>query len=221
MSSMLRQATAKTKPAQVSICVPCRDMLHSAFAFDLAKMIQYCQATGIDVVHHFCMGTLIVNQRDQLADMALEAGSSHILWLDSDMMFPPDTVERLLSHDVGIVAGNYVTRQYPHKTVAYTEMHNWHSYLINDPDDDVLVSVDAVGMGCMLVRTDIVKAMSLPRFQTVWVEESQDHMGEDFYFCQQARALGSTIWIDQTFSDKLVHLGTFAFTHTLVRPGLV
>jgi hypothetical protein len=40
MSSMLRQATAKTKPAQVSICVPCRDMLHSAFAFDLAKMIQ-------------------------------------------------------------------------------------------------------------------------------------------------------------------------------------
>lgn len=218
---MLKQATSRTKPAQVSICVPCRDMVHSAFAFDLAKMMQYCQATGIDVLPHFCMGTLIVNQRDQLANMALDAGSSHILWLDSDMMFPPDTIEQLLLRDVGIVAGNYVTRQYPHKTVAYSQMHNWRSYVINDPDNNELIAVDAVGMGCMLVRTDIIKQMRTPRFQTVWVEESQDHMGEDFYFCQQARNLGHDIWIDQQFSDKLTHLGTFAFTHGLVQQGLI
>lgn len=217
---MLRQATAKVKATQVSICVPCRDMVHSAFAFDLSKLIQYSQANGIDIVPHFCMGTLIVNQRDQLADMALEAGSTHALWLDSDMMFPPDTVARLLSHDADIVAGNYVTRQYPHKTVAYSKLHDWRSYVINDTAKD-LIEVEAVGMGCMLVKTAVMQQMKKPLFQTVWVEQSQDHMGEDFYFCQQARALGYKIWIDSVLSDRLSHLGTFAFTHDLVKPGII
>lgn len=217
---MLRQATAKVKPTQVSLCVPCRDMIHSAFAFDLAKLIQYSQSNGIDVVPHFCMGTLIVNQRDQLANMTIEAGSSHALWLDSDMMFPPDTVARLLSHDTDIVAGNYVTRQYPHKTVAYSKLHDWRSYLINDTASD-LIEVAAVGMGCMMVKTAVMQQMKKPLFQTVWIEASQDHMGEDFYFCQQAKALGYKILIDTVLSDKLSHLGTFAFTHDLVKPGII
>lgn len=220
MSSMLKQATAKAKNVQVSICVPCRDMVHSAFAFDLSKLIQYSQSIGIDVIPHFCMGTLIVNQRDQLADMVLEAGSTHALWLDSDMMFPPDTIQRLLNHNKSIVAGNYVTRQYPHKTVAYSKLHDWRSYLINNTDTD-LVEVEAVGMGCMLTDATVLKQMSKPYFQTVWIAETQDHMGEDFYFCKQAKVLGHTVWIDTNLSEKLSHLGTFAFTHDLVKSGLV
>jgi hypothetical protein len=219
MSSMIRRARART--SQVSICVPCRDSVHAAFAFDLAKLLQHCAMAGLEVLPHFHIGTLIVNQREQLVNMALEAGSSHVLWLDSDMMFPPDTVQRLLAHDLALVAGNYVTRQYPHKTVAYTQLNDWTSYVINDGTEPDLTAVQGVGMGCMLVTTDLLREMAAPRFQTAWVPESGDHMGEDFYFCSQARQLGHEIWIDNLLSRDLQHLGTVAFNHSMVRSGLL
>ena len=212
---------ALSRDRKVSICVPCRDVVHSAFAFDLAKLIQRCDISGVEVLPHFHIGTLIVNQREQLVHMALAAGSSHVLWLDSDMMVPPDTLQRLLSHDLPVVAGNYVTRQYPHKTVAYTQLHDWTSYVVNDGTEPELTAVQAVGMGCMLVTTELLSQMPEPRFQTLWVPESNDHMGEDFYFCAQARQLGHEIWIDNVLSRDLQHLGTVAFNHGMVRSGLL
>ena len=220
MSGMMRKALGRNTAAKISICVPSRDTVHAAFAFDLAKMVQHCAVMGVEVTPHFCIGTLIVNQRDSLADMALEAGSTHILWLDSDMMFPVDTVQRLLSHAVPIVAGNYVTRQYPHKTVAYTQLHDWRSYVVNRGNTE-LIKVAAVGMGCMLVHTDVIRAMSKPRFQTTYIPETNDHMGEDFYFCQQAQQLGYDVWIDDQLSTDLQHMGTVSFNHSMVKQGLI
>jgi hypothetical protein len=46
-------------------------------------------------------------------------------------------------------------------------------------------------------------------------------MGEDFYFCSQARQLGHEIWIDNLLSRDLQHLGTVAFNHSMVRSGLL
>ena len=70
MSGMMRKALGRGAAAKISICVPSRDTVHAAFAFDLAKMVQHCTIMGVEVVLHFCIGTLIVNQRDQLAEMA-------------------------------------------------------------------------------------------------------------------------------------------------------
>jgi hypothetical protein len=121
-----------------------------------------------------------------------------------------------------VVAGSYVTRQYPHKTVAYEKLHDWTSYVVNDADLGTdLIEVEAVGMGCMLVTTDLVRSMRKPRFQVVWQEAYQDHMGEDFFFCLRARELGHQVWIDNSLSRQLSHLGTFAFTHNLVKSGLL
>lgn len=218
--SVLRHAMGD-KLARVSICVPCRDMVHAAFAFDLARLLRHSGSLGLDVLPHFCMGTLIVNQRESLVEMAIEAGSTHVLWLDSDMMFPPDTLQVLLQHDQSIVAGNYATRQYPHKTVAYTALHDWTSYVVHDgPTADSLIEVDAIGMGCMLTSMEVIKAMPLPRFQTIYVPDSGDHMGEDFYFCQNARELGYKIYVDDHLSRQLGHLGTISFGHSRVQRGL-
>jgi len=218
MTSMMRNA--RQRPAQVSVCVPCRDTVHAAFAFDLAKLIQHSDLMGTAVIPHFCIGTLIVNQREQLARMAMDQGSSHVLWLDSDMMFPPDAIQRLLAHNVSLVAGNYVTRQYPHKTVAYRQLHDWCSYVQHTADQQQLISVAAVGMGCMLVTTALMAEMQSPLFQTTWQPHSEDHMGEDFYFCTRARELGHEIWIDPVLSLELQHLGTVGLTHHMVRSGL-
>jgi hypothetical protein len=39
-------------------------------------------------------GTLIFDQRNKLAEAALNEGADYILWLDADMRFPKNTIER-------------------------------------------------------------------------------------------------------------------------------
>ena len=195
-------------------------MVHTGFAFDLCKMMEYNRAIEIESTLHFSLGTLIVNQREQLVQMARDAGSTHILWLDSDMMFPPDTAQRLLKHNEPIVAGNYSTRVYPHKTVAYTKIHDWKSYVINDVSmQGELIPVEAIGMGCMLTSIDVFDKLEKPYFKTIWNANSGDHIGEDFNFCQAAKWVGYRILIDNDISLKLKHLGTFGFSMGNVKPG--
>ena len=190
---------------------------HSAFAFDLCKLQEYNQILGLQTLVHFHIGTLIVNQREQLVQMAKDAGSTHLLWLDSDMMFPPDTAQQLMKHDKPIVAANYVTRQYPHKTVAYMSMDGWSDYLVNSASQQgELIPVQAVGMGCMLTSMDVYPRLKTPYFETTWIPKLNDHLGEDFTFCKKVRDLGYEVLIDNDLSLKIQHLGTFAFNQGMV-----
>lgn len=218
MIRSFRGAGSDYSKLRISVCVPCRDMMHSAFAFDLIKLQEYNQIIGLTTLVHFHIGTLIVNQREQLVQMAKDAGSTHILWLDSDMMFPADTAQRLLKHNKPVVAANYVTRQYPHKTVAYRNMEGWNDYLVNTPDQgNALIPVMAVGMGCMLTEIGVFAQLARPYFETTWVPELNDHLGEDFTFCSKIRDAGHEVLIDNDLSLKISHLGTFGFTHNQVR----
>lgn len=206
---------------KISVCVPCRDQVHSVFAFDLTKLLEFNRTVDLSTRLHFCMGTLIVNQREDLVEMARDAKATHILWLDSDMTFPANVAQKLLKHQLPIVAANYVTRQPPHKTVAYRKMDDYGSYLMNDYDQEPLIEVEAVGMGCMLTEISIFDNLTQPWFKIEWNEETYDHIGEDFNFCKRARELGYKIMIDNEVSMELGHLGTFSFTHNLVRRGLM
>lgn len=211
---------ASSSHAVITICVPCRDQLHSGFAFDLARMTQANERLGLTTHLLFDMGTVISNQRESLLKDAIANGSTHVLWLDSDMMFPPDTLQRLLTHDLPVVAGNYVTRQAPHKTVAYTDVENWSSYLVHEDDQPDLIEVQAVGLGCMLLDLQVAREIPRPLFQIRWQKSSGDYLGEDFVFCEILRTHGHKIMIDTALSKQLIHLGTKAFGHGMVRPGL-
>jgi hypothetical protein len=63
-------------------------------------------------------GTLIASQRMELARQALEEKVDFLLWLDSDMRFPKETIGYMMSLDRDIVAANYATRRMPIKPVA-------------------------------------------------------------------------------------------------------
>ena len=69
-----------------------------------------CGETNLSTTLHFNMGSEVAMQRQQLVDQALDTSCTHIMWIDSDMKFPPDTLQILLSYKKDIVAGNYSTR---------------------------------------------------------------------------------------------------------------
>ena len=53
------------------------------------------------------------HNRSRCVERAFKLQATHILWLDTDMRFPPDTLFRLLGRKKPIVGANYRARNPP------------------------------------------------------------------------------------------------------------
>lgn len=200
------------KKNKVFICVPTRDMMHSHFAYCLQALVKHNANIGIDTEVEFSLGTLIGTQREKLVAVALLSAATHILWLDSDMMFPADICEKLMFHDVPFVACDYSTRSMPLKGVAYEELHNWES---NIPIDATgLVKVAGVGLGCALIKTNVFDHIYKPYFPITYTRKSDDYLGEDMNFCIKLSKEGNyPLLIDTDLSRHIYHIGMTAFSY--------
>jgi len=197
-----------TKP-HVAVCVPSRDMVSAGFAFDLCRMVVRadCDVSLLNI-----QGTLIVNQRTDLAKQAIAMGATHILYLDDDMRFPADTLDRLLAHNKAIVAANYATRKFPIQPVAFANDEDLTRVHTN-PDSTGLESVSSVGMGVMLVKSEVFDKIGLPYFMIGFSMKNQEFTGEDIFFCRKARAAGFDVYVDHDLSKEVKHTGTLDFQH--------
>lgn len=207
------------KSVKVGVCVPTQDFVHSVFSFSLARMIQYNAQRGIDTELFYNMGTLLINQREQLIHAALKAGCTHVFFIDSDMTFPVYATEMMLLHNIPFVAGTYCTRRWPYKTVAFKKYKDWESYLIVDPNDPTqkrLEPVEAVATGFMMIKAEVFSQVPRPWFGFLYQPERDDYLGEDMFFCEKMRVHGVDLFVDTLISQKLAHVGLFAYTHQTV-----
>lgn len=146
--------------------------------------------------------------REVLADEALKLGADYLYMIDDDMLCPVDMFERLLAHDVDIVAPLAFMRKPPHHPVIYTVREGWdaaarmayfQNFSVMTYPKDRLVECDAVGFGAALIKTDVLRALEKPWFAT-W-----SRVGEDIGFCHKAKKSGFRVFCDT--SIKLGHLG--------------
>ena len=199
----------------IAVCTPARDMVHTMYSYDLVNMVAYHTINTNDAVSlKISQGTLIANQRAELSLDAMAEGCTHILFIDSDMRFPQDMIERLLKHDLDIVATNCARRRMPTGPTAQLYKENGDRELVwTMPESTGLQEVGSVGMGVMLIKKNVFAALSEPWFETPWRVDKRGYIGEDVFFCQKAAAAGFKIWIDHDVSKEIGHIGTFEFKH--------
>jgi hypothetical protein len=198
------------KPIKLAILVPTRDMVHSHFAYSLAQLVKTTSEIGIDTYLYFDSSTILLNQREKLIDEAIKMEADYVLWLDSDMMFPSNVVLKLLAHNKDIVACNYMKRSLPMKTVAYTDLNNWDSWVPMEPQEE-LVKVKGIGMGCILMKTDVFKKLEKPYFEFIYKEDTKDWFGEDFTLQDKIQKVGYEIFVDTMLSMEIKHVGIYAY----------
>lgn len=194
-------------PVKVMVAIPCGELVHADFAYDLARMVGYTtlvHPTYTILLYHV-KGTYLPRARATLANEALAQNCTHILWLDADMRFPKDTLLRLLGHGEAIVAANYPTRQPP---FVPTAMDNDYNPVFSG---EGLSEVRACGMGVMLTRTDVFRAIGKPYFALGYNKKNDEYAGEDAFFCESARKAAYRILIDWPLSAEVSHLGGYAF----------
>lgn len=189
----------------LTICVPCQDSVSSLFAKSLASLTSELSAKGVKHYLYFLNGTVISDSRMQLVSDSIKNGTEYILWLDSDMVFPSDIFFRLYKHKKDIVAATYSTRVNPPKSVSFIDEFDLDKRLEKTSG---LHSVFAVGMGCMLVRTEVFKNLPKPWFSHEWDNDADAFVGEDIFFCKLAYNNGYEIFVDCDLSNEVGHHGS-------------
>ena len=198
----------------VSILVPTRDTVYSHFSFSLCNLIKTTTQMGIDTHLFFDASTILINQRENLINQAIAMKSEWVLWLDSDMMFPATTLLRLLAHKQDIVACNYMKRASPFKSVAFTDTNDFESWIPIQSEDD-LVTVEAIGMGCVLMKTELFKKLEKPYFEYTYQPKTNDWGGEDFTLFKKLNKVGHQVKVDMNLSNEIYHIGTYAYGKNL------
>lgn len=202
----------QARPTKLAILVPCRESVYSLFTSALVELVKTTTMAGIDVHVVYDQSTILLSQREKLAKEAIRMNADYALWLDSDMLFPSTTAMRLMGHNKDIVCGNYMKRSYPLKTVAYEERGDWESWVPLEPQEE-LQEVDGIGMGCMMMKTEILKKIEPPFFEFEYYDD--DWHGEDFYFQKKLKSAGYKLWVDMNLSRQIYHVGQWAFGHTI------
>jgi hypothetical protein len=205
------------------IAIPAYDFKVSLkLATSLARFAQVAPQHGIDVqIGSVCGCSVVSRARNLLAQDFLESNCTELLFIDSDINFQPDSILRLLAwcSEPGkdIVAG--VPRVRSTDTVYIATMDK-------DENGDMtmdhmgLVKAKRVATAFMMVRRQVFETLvsehpewryedvrsnrTLPAvFDFLLTEEG--YIGEDFLFCDRARASGFQVWVDPTI--ELGHMG--------------
>ena len=190
------------------IAVPCMDQVPAPFAQALA-MLTKVDACAVS----FNIGSLIYASRDELAKRAIEMGADYVFWLDSDMTFSPDTLERMFANkDKGdIITGLYFRRVPPFTPVLFSklEIDEEQRCTWDEPAEipDEPFEVAGCGFGCVLMPTDIFIDVQ-SRYNAMFTPIGGT--GEDLAFCWRARQLGFRIICDP--SIQLGHVSHHIIT---------
>jgi hypothetical protein len=165
------------------------------YALFYDDLTQVKRPEGTVVIHS--TAPLVNECRNKIAEEALTLGAEWVWYVDDDHAFHSDTLMRLIARDVDIVSGLYISRTSPFKPIFYEEEQDeWLVMKKGLGSQDVgLKPVLAVGAGCLLVRTRVLKEMEPPYFRFTQSERA-GIIGEDINFCRRARDLGFSIYCD-------------------------
>lgn len=200
---------------KIAVCSPAREMVHTAFTCDLTALVSHWiyknGPKGGQINFYTSMGTLIADQRQNLAIEALSEMADWILWLDNDMRFPPDALDRLLARNQAIVGCNYPTRKVPPRFTAQNfDGEKWVT-VSTDDDKKGIEQVDTLGFGCILTKSEVFKKIPQPWFHLVYSTVNNQFFGEDSFFCMQAAKAGYKTFLDHDLSKEIKHIGSLEF----------
>ena len=168
--------------------------------------------------------------RNQMATNALADGFDETMWIDSDVGFDPDDIEKLRRHNVPLVCGIYP--QKGRRVLACHVLPGTEKLIFGDGGG--LTEILYAGTGFLLVRREAYETIQrelqlplcnerfggrpmVPYFQPMSHPDAVGsaigghwYLAEDFAFCQRARQAGFKIYADTTV--RLMHYGNYGYS---------
>lgn len=173
--------------------------------------------------------TYIHTARNQLVYNAVDAGATHLMFIDSDMQYTANDFNKLMDtaiqKDLDIIGGLYVSRYNPKqnivKKIVYQDGFRQMVDLNDLPTTTEPFEVDAIGTGFMLINMRVFKELEPPfffytepmTFGLKTVRFPNNEVGEDVSFCLYAKENGFKVWCDPTL--EIGHVGRKVYKHEM------
>jgi hypothetical protein len=179
---------------KIMIGIPTGEFSRRADFYDYYNALDKPTGSVIMASH----GQSPAQNRNLIAEQALIHDCTHVLFIDDDMTFEKDTLNKLLVHaDKDVVSALYLLRNYPHYPAAFGEGpydDGKCKFMFLTPDKTGLVEVVNLGLGFCLIKTDVFKKLEKP-----WVrlgEIEKDEWCDDVGFFNRVRAAGFHLYCD-------------------------
>lgn len=222
----------KQKPRTILVGIPDNNaVFKKKFVLSLLSVLSTAQVwtqqmkekLGKEIDIQLCLADMgwVDSMRNSIAKSALEMDAYSIMWLDSDMTFPPDIIPRfyqiLEQQETDAVTGLYTYKYPPFLPHVYTSKtkEGYLRYAKNFPLDG-LFSVEAAGFGCIMMKTACLKRVKKPYFRAK-IEDGKLVLGEDFDFCKRAKL---KILLDPKTSCGHIMDGVFGINDYIESNGL-
>lgn len=152
--------------------------------------------------------------RNDLTHEFLKTESTHILFIDADIVFSYEQVRRILEHDEDIVGGFYPKKQEGKASLVCNTLG-----AVSAPRQDGLVEMKYMGTGFLMVSRRVFEVMRQKIGDQIAYTDDRDHktikydfwrmgvaidtntgtkrwLSEDWQFCQFALDCGFKVWAD-------------------------
>lgn len=188
------------------IAIPCMDYIEAGFVESLLNLRKVGECDTV-----LLKSSLVYDARNQAAQKAVAEGYDYIFWIDSDMTFEPDLLERMFASigDKPFLTALCFGRRPPFKPCIFNELsasqeglgvmphaENWFDYPRNS-----IVEVAGAGFACVLQKVEMLDVMlsvyGVPFFPLAG-------LGEDLSFCFRAAKIDFKMYADT--SIKIGHI---------------
>lgn len=199
----------------VAICVPSGGHPHWKFRDNIEDMRFHCLKHGIDTLRLMRRGALVEHNRNLLVNEVLENQPeiTHLMFVDDDMTYPPDTIQLLLraDKDICVAQGFHKREPFTPLTCVLSPDGKLVPVHLNPITEGRVLQVNSCGGGTMLVKRRVFENVQFPWFLVQYekIENVPEELreivkgtmmrghiliGEDVWFFSQAQAAGFSVY---------------------------
>jgi hypothetical protein len=219
---------------KVAICIPRYGDTKGEFAICLARLVARslsAPAPGgekLEIEIFSVSSSDLPANRTELLKHAIAWQARYLLWIDSDHVFPPEALLRLLAHRLPVVGCNQPRRSLPTGPVAVRlndkgEMeHVWTTEAL--ARENKVEEVYHVGLALCLIDLNVLHQVKAHVEQGVgWAHwepfdrkllpGTNARMGEDVSFFRELTDAGVRVYIDHGLSWEVGHIAERVITN--------
>jgi len=218
---------------KVAICIPRYGDTKGEFTISLARMIAHSLSAPVEggplrIEIFSASSSDLPANRTELLKRAIGWQARYLLWLDSDHVFPPDTLLRLLKHRLPVVGCNQPRRSLPTGPVAVrldangAMEHVWTTEELAKAG--AVEEVHHVGLALCLMDMNVLRQVKAhvekgvgwahwEPFDRKLLPGTTARMGEDVSFFRELTDAGVHVHVDHGLSWEVGHIAERVITN--------
>lgn len=222
---------SKLREYNVFIATPCYGgMITDQYFLSIFRTTQVLMKYGIKFrITTLRNESLISRARNILTAMFLESDCTHMLFIDADIEFDPDSVLRALAYDKDILAGAYPKKALPIQYAINFKFLDKDKKKIRIEHGAAEILDASTGFFLVKRRVYLKLIEAHPElhykndsnlhvntskycyalYDTMLDSKDNRYLSEDYTFCRRWQKLGGEIWLD--LNTKLNHVGSYTF----------